>query len=352
MKLNVGINGFGRIGRLTFRALMKNRDTRVVAVNDLTDNATLAHLLKYDSLYGAYPGEVSLEGDCLVVEKQKIRALAIKEPEKIPWGELGAELVIEATGRFRTYRDAARHLAGGAKKVIVTTPVNDADIIVVMGINEELYDPAKHTILSNASCTTNALAPVVKVLNDSFGIARGLMNTTHAYTNDQQLLDLPHPDLRRARAANLSMIPTTTGAAKIIGKIIPELKGKIDGFAVRVPTPTVSIVDFVAELKKSTSADEVNSALEEAARGKLKGILGYSREPLVSVDFRGSSFSGVVDSLLTMVLEKSLVRVVSWYDNEWGYSCRVADLTRYIGKSGVEERADNKAGKVPAGLNI
>jgi glyceraldehyde 3-phosphate dehydrogenase len=352
MKLNIGINGFGRIGRLTFRALMEDGNTRVAAINDLTDNAALAHLLKYDSLYGAYSGEVRLEGHYLVVENEKIRALAVAEPDKIPWADLGVDVVIEATGRFRTHHDASRHLAGGARKVIVTTPVNDADIVVVMGINEELYDPDQHRIISNASCTTNALAPLVKVLNDSFGIVRGLMNTTHAYTNDQQLLDLPHPDLRRARAANLSMIPTTTGAAKIIGKIIPEVKGKIDGFAIRVPTPTVSVVDFVAELKKSTGAEDVNNALAEAAGGKLKGILGYTSEPLVSVDFRGSSYSSVVDSLLTMVLAGNLARVVAWYDNEWGYSCRVADLARYIGKKGLTENTAGMAGKIPAGLNI
>jgi glyceraldehyde 3-phosphate dehydrogenase len=335
MAVTIGINGFGRIGRNTFRATMENEDTRVAAINDLTDNATLAHLLKYDSLYGTYPGEVRLQGDNLIVDGREIKVYAEADPESIPWADLGVDVVIEATGKFRTHRDASRHLAGGARKVIVTTPVNDADIIVVMGINHHLYRPGEHKILSNASCTTNGLAPVVKVLHDSFGIVKGLMNTTHAYTNDQQLLDLPHPDLRRARAAALSMIPTTTGAAKIIGKIIPELKGKIDGFAVRVPTPTVSMVDLVVETKKETSAADVNKAMEEAAGGALKGILGYITEPLVSIDLKGSPFSSILDSLLTMVIGGNMVRVVAWYDNEWGYSKRVADLAFYVSQQGL-----------------
>jgi glyceraldehyde 3-phosphate dehydrogenase len=335
MSVTIGINGFGRIGRNTFRATLENNDTRVVAINDLTDNATLAHLLKYDSLYGRCIGEVRLKGDNLVVEGREIRVLAEADPEEISWSELGVDVVIEATGKFRTHRDASRHLSGGAKKVIVTTPVNDADIIVVMGLNHHLYRPEEHVIISNASCTTNGLAPVVKVLHERFGIVKGLMNTTHAYTNDQQLLDLPHPDLRRARAAALSMIPTTTGAAKIIGKIIPELKGKIDGFAVRVPTPTVSLVDFVAQLKKETTAEQVNHAFADAAKGELQGILGYSDEPLVSIDYKGSSYSSVVDSLLTMVIDGNMVRVVAWYDNEWGYSKRVADLALYLAQQGL-----------------
>ncbi|HHX73436.1 MAG TPA: type I glyceraldehyde-3-phosphate dehydrogenase [Firmicutes bacterium] len=335
MTAKIGINGFGRIGRNTFRALQKSDRLQVVAVNDLTDNATLAHLLLYDSLYGPFPGEVTLQGGNLVVDGREIKILAEAQPEKLPWGELGVEIVIEATGRFRTRENAGRHLAAGAKKVIVTTPVNDADLIVVMGINQDSYEPDKHAILSNASCTTNALAPIVKVLHTEFGIARGLMNTTHAYTNDQRLLDLPHPDLRRARAAQLSMIPTSTGAASIIGRIIPELEGKIDGFAVRVPTPTVSLVDFVAELTKQAGREEVNAALQAAAASRqLHGILGYSDKPLVSVDYRGNTHSSTVDSLLTQTICDRLVRVVSWYDKEWGYSHRVADLARYVAEQG------------------
>lgn len=332
MTVKIGINGFGRIGRHVFRALLAKPELQVLAINDLTDNGTLAHLLKYDSLYGKFPGEIALKEHNLLVNGQEIRILAQAQPEKLPWGDLGVQLVIEATGRFRTHREVSRHLQGGAKKVIVAAPVNDADLTVVLGINQAQYEPEKHHILSNASCTTNGLAPVVKVLHENFGLRKGLMNTTHAYTNDQQLLDLAHPDLRRARAAQLSMIPTTTGAAKAIGKIIPELKGKIDGFAVRVPTPTVSLVDFVAELEKETSASEVNKALKAAAEGELRGILGYAEEPLVSVDYKGSPYSSIVDSLLTMVIGGNLVRVVSWYDNEWGYSQRVADLAAYLAK--------------------
>jgi len=334
MTVKVGINGFGRIGRITFRALQRYEQLQVTAINDLTDTSTLAHLLKYDSLYGRLPREVELQGDNLVVDGREIRTFAEAHPEEIPWGELGVEIVIEATGKFRTYEKAALHLKGGAKKVIVTTPVNDADIIIVLGINEKLYDPDKHRIISNASCTTNALAPVVKVLHENFGIKKGLMNTTHSYTNDQKLLDLPHPDLRRARAAQVSMIPTTTGAAKMVGKIIPELEGRIDGFAVRVPTPTVSLVDLVAETERAVTAAEINSALQKAAESdELRGILGYSEEPLVSVDYKGVSYSSTVDSLLTQVIGDNLVRVIAWYDNEWGYSHRVADLTAYVAQA-------------------
>ena len=335
MTVNIGISGFGRIGRNTFRALLNNESLRVVAINDLTDTATLAHLLKYDSLYGKFPGDVEIKDKNLVVNGQDIRILGEAKPENLPWGDLGVDIVIEATGKFRTHENASRHLQGGTKKVIVTTPVNDADIIAVMGLNHTQYKPEEHTILSNASCTTNGLAPVVKVLHETFGIVKGLMNTTHSYTNDQQLLDLPHPDMRRARAAQVSMIPTTTGAASIIGKIIPELKGKIDGFAIRVPTPTVSIVDFVAELAKEASADNVNQAMKSAAEGELLGILGYAEEPLVSVDYKGSPYSSIVDSLLTMSIGGNLVRVISWYDNEWGYSQRVADLASYVAQQGL-----------------
>lgn len=335
MTVTIGINGFGRIGRNTFRAALENEDTQIVAVNDLTDNATLAHLLKYDSLYGIFKREVSIKGDSLVVDGREIKVTAEVHPEKIPWKDMGVDVVIEATGKFRTHHDASLHLKGGAQKVIVTTPVNDADIIIVMGLNHKQYNPDEHKILSNASCTTNGLAPVVKVLHETFGIDKGLMNTTHAYTNDQQLLDLPHPDMRRARAAAINMIPTTTGAAKIIGKLIPELKGKIDGFAIRVPTPTVSIVDFVAVLKKDTTAEEVNNALKKASQGELKGFLGYADEPLVSMDYKGSPYSSVVDSLLTMMIGGNMVRVVAWYDNEWGYSQRVADLAVYVAEQGL-----------------
>jgi glyceraldehyde 3-phosphate dehydrogenase len=335
LTVRIGINGFGRIGRNTFRAMLEDEALRVVAVNDLTDNATLAHLLKYDSLYGKCVGEVALQGENLLVNGREVQIFTEASPERVPWGDLGVEVVVEATGHFRTHREASRHLAGGAKKVIVTTPVHDADLIVVMGLNQHLYRSAEHRVLSNASCTTNALAPVVKVLHESFGVVRGLMNTTHSYTNDQQLLDLPHADLRRARAAALSMIPTTTGAAKIIGKIIPELKGKVDGFAVRVPTPTVSLVDLVAELGRETSGQEINEAFTAAANGALRGILNVATEPLVSVDYKGSPYSSVVDSLLTMVLGGKMARVVAWYDNEWGYSRRVSDLAGFIARRGL-----------------
>lgn len=335
MSVKVGINGFGRIGRHTLRALQDRREVEIAAINDLTDSATLAHLLQYDSLYGKFPGTVEVQGDKLLINGRPVKILAEAEPEKLPWRELGVEIVIEATGKFRTHATASRHLQAGAKKVIVTTPVNDADLIVVLGINQQQYQADRHQIISNASCTTNALAPVVKVLQDNFGIRKGLMNTTHAYTNDQRLLDLPHPDPRRGRAAQLSMIPTTTGAAKIIGKIIPELAGKIDGFAVRVPTPTVSLVDFVAELAKPATAEEVNQALQTAANGALRGILAYSEEPLVSVDYKGSPYSSTVDSLLTMAIGDNLIRVVSWYDNEWGYSHRVADLVVFVAQQGL-----------------
>ncbi|NLM45355.1 MAG: type I glyceraldehyde-3-phosphate dehydrogenase [Firmicutes bacterium] len=335
MTVKIGINGFGRIGRNTFRALHNSDKLQVAAINDLTDNATLAHLLLYDSLYGPFPGEVAIQGDNLAVDGKEIQILSEAQPEKLPWGKLGVEIVIEATGRFRTRESAGRHLAAGAKKVIVTTPVNDADLIVVMGINHDRYEPSQHAVLSNASCTTNALAPVVKVLHEQFGIEQGLMNTTHAYTNDQRLLDLPHKDLRRARAAQLSMIPTSTGAASIIGRIMPELDGRIDGFAVRVPTPTVSLVDFVARLQKPASREEINAALKAAAASeKLRGILGYSDKPLVSIDYKGNTHSSTVDSLLTQTIGDRLVRVVAWYDNEWGYSHRVADLARYVAEQG------------------
>ncbi len=335
MTVKVGINGFGRIGRNTFRSLLLRgiKDVEVVAINDLTDSATLAHLFKYDSLYGELNEEVKTQGESLIVGEKEIKVFAEPDPSRIPWQEVGAEVIIEATGRFRTKETAAKHLEGGAKKVIVTTPVNDADIMIVLGINQEQYDPEKHHIISNASCTTNALAPLVKVLDKRFGIKRALMNTTHSYTNDQQLLDLPHPDLRRARAAAVNIIPTSTGAARAIGVVMPHLKGKIDGFAVRVPTPTVSIIDLVAELEMEVDEEVINATFRTAAaKGDLEGILGYSELPKVSMDYRGTNYSSVVDSLLTMVLEKNLIRVISWYDNEWGYSCRVGDLASYISR--------------------
>ncbi len=335
MVIRLGINGFGRIGRNTFRALleMESRDIQVAAINDLTDNATLAHLLQFDSLYGELQEKVQTRGKNLVVDGRRVRVFTEPDPARIPWDEEGVEIVIEATGRFRTRDAVAKHLHGTVKKVIVTTPVNDADFMVVLGINHREYEPDSHHIISNASCTTNALAPVAKVLDDNFQLKRGLMNTTHSYTNDQQLLDLPHPDLRRARAAAENIIPTSTGAARSVGRILPRLKGKIDGFAVRVPSPTVSIVDLVGEVGVSTQAKEVNEAFSAASgEGDLEGILGYASRPLVSSDYRGSRYSSVVDGLLTMVVDETMLRVVAWYDNEWGYSCRVADLASLVGR--------------------
>ncbi len=325
--LKIGINGFGRIGRLTMRAALIEEAVKVVAVNDLADNNTLAHLLKYDSLYGVLDQEVRAEERCFVVDGEKIAVSAQREPASIPWFEHGVGLVIEATGIFRTREKAAAHLSAGAEKVIITAP-GEADLVVVMGVNDHLYDPEKHNIISNASCTTNALAPIAKVLHENFGLKKGLMNTIHAYTNDQQLLDFPHSDLRRARAAAVSMIPTSTGAAKTVGEVIPELKGRIDGLSVRVPTPTVSLVDFVAELEKEASVEAVNEAFKREAEGS--SYFAYSDLPLVSVDYKGNPFSSTVDGPSTMVLGGNLVRVLAWYDNEWAYSCRVIDLARLI----------------------
>ena len=339
MAIRLGINGFGRIGRNTFRALLENGrgDIEVAALNDLTDNATLAHLFQFDSLYGELREKVQTRGKNLVVDGRRVRVFTEPDPARIPWEEEGVDIVIEATGRFRTREAVAKHLRGGVKKVIVTTPVNDADLMVVLGINHRDYDPDTHHILSNASCTTNALAPVAKVLDENFQLKRGLMNTTHAYTNDQHLLDLPHPDLRRARAAAENMIPTSTGAARSVGRVLPQLKGKIDGFAIRVPIPTVSIVDLVGEVAVPTREEDVNAAFTAAAgEGDLEGILGYGSRPLVSSDYRGSRYSSVVDGLLTMVVDETLLRVVAWYDNEWGYSCRVADLAAMVGQQMVQ----------------
>jgi glyceraldehyde 3-phosphate dehydrogenase len=335
-KARIGINGIGRIGRNVFRALLDHPELEVVAVNDLTDAATLAHLFKYDSVHGKLQAEVELTEDGFTVNGRPVKVLAERDPAQLPWGDLGVDLVVESTGRFRSREDAAKHLQGGAKKVIISAPAKNEDITVVMGVNEDNYDPANHHVISNASCTTNCLAPVVKVLHQNFGVRRGLMTTVHAYTNDQQILDLPHKDLRRARAAGMSIIPTTTGAAAAVAKVLPELEGKLNGFAMRVPTPNVSVVDLVAELERDVTAEEVNEALRREAEGALKGILGYSEEPLVSRDYNGDPHSSIVDALSTMVMEGNMVKVVSWYDNEWGYSNRVVDLAAYIVKRGLE----------------
>ena len=334
MAVRVGINGFGRIGRNVLRAatMAKQTDVEFVGVNDITDTKTLAHLLKFDSVHGRFPGTVEAKGDALVVNGRPIRVSAIKEPEKLPWKDLGVELVLESTGRFTDRDGAAKHLTAGAKKVVISAPAKGEDITIVMGVNHEKYDPARHNIISNASCTTNCLVPVVKVVMDSFGFKHGFMTTVHSYTNDQQILDLPHKDLRRARAAALSIIPTTTGAAKATGLVLPEVKGKIDGISLRVPTPDVSIVDLTAEVERPTTVDAVNAAFRQAAAGKLKGILEVSDEPLVSVDYIGSLYSSVVDSMSTAVIDGTLVHVSSWYDNEMGYSARCVDLLAYIGK--------------------
>ncbi len=334
MSVRVAINGFGRIGRLVLRAAKKygGGDLDFVAVNDLTDNETLAHLLRYDSVHGKYPGDVSLSGGGLVVDGDEIRVFSERDPANLPWGELGIDVVVESTGLFRKREQAALHLDAGARKVIISAPAKEEDITVVMGVNHESYDPDTHHVLSNASCTTNCLAPVVKVVMERFGFRRGLMTTIHSYTNDQRILDLPHKDLRRARAAAMSMIPTTTGAARATGLVIPEVKGKLDGLAVRVPTPNVSLVDLVAEVEKDTTAEEVNGALREAAGGELKGVLVVSDEPLVSTDFIGDPASSVVDALSTTLIDGRMVKVLSWYDNEYGYSCRVVDLVSYVGE--------------------
>lgn len=334
MAVKVGINGFGRIGRNVLRAALNNSNIDVVAVNDLTDANMLAHLLKYDSVHGKLDAEVSVNGSNLVVNGKEIIVKAERDPANLAWNELGVEVVIESTGRFTKRDDAAKHLEAGAKKVIISAPANNEDLTIVMGVNEDQYDPANHHVLSNASCTTNCLAPFAKVLHEKFGIKRGMMTTIHSYTNDQQILDLPHKDYRRARAAAENMIPTTTGAAKAVALVLPELKGKLNGMAVRVPTPNVSLVDLVAELDKEVTAEEVNAALKAAAEGELKGILQYSEEPLVSKDYNGDPHSSSVDGLSTMVMEGNMVKVVSWYDNEIGYSTRVVDLVEYLASKG------------------
>jgi len=334
MAVRVGINGFGRIGRNVLRAatMAKQTDIEFVGVNDITDTKTLAHLLKYDSVHGRFPGTVEAKPDALVVNGKTLKVSAIKEPEKLPWKDLGVEFVLESTGRFTDKESASKHLAAGAKKVVISAPAKGEDITICMGVNNDKYDPAKHTIISNASCTTNCLVPMVKVVMDNFGFKHGFMTTVHSYTNDQQILDLPHKDLRRARAAALSIIPTTTGAAKATGLVIPEVKGKIDGISLRVPTPDVSIVELVADVEKSTSAEAVNAAFKQAAAsGPLKGILNTSDEPLVSTDYIGSLYSSVIDTMSTAVIDGNLVHVSSWYDNEMGYSARCVDLLAYMG---------------------
>jgi glyceraldehyde 3-phosphate dehydrogenase len=329
MAVKVGINGFGRIGRNIMRAAMKHKDIDFVAVNDLTNAATLAHLLKYDSVIGNLDADVKASGEGISVNGDEFKVLAIKDPAQLPWKDLGVDVVFESTGIFTDRDGAAKHLAAGAKKVIITAPAKKPDVTVVLGVNEGTYDPAKHQIISNASCTTNCLAPVAKVLHESFGIKKGWMTTVHSYTNDQQLLDLPHKDLRRARAAALSMIPTTTGAASAMGEVMPALKGRLDGFSMRVPTPNVSVVDLSAVLEKTTTGEEVN------ANGPLKGILAMCDEPLVSIDFKGNSNSSIVDSAYTKVMDGDFVKVVSWYDNEWGYSNRCVDLLQLLVKKGL-----------------
>lgn len=333
--IKVGINGFGRIGRLVFRAALQNPNIQVVAVNDLTDANMLAHLLKYDSIHGTLPYDVKIVENGFVVADREVRVTAERDPANIPWKEFGVDLVIESTGRFTKAEDARKHLEAGAKKVIISAPAKNEDITIVMGVNEDKYDPANHHIISNASCTTNCLAPVAKVLHETFGIRRGMMTTVHSYTNDQQILDLPHKDYRRARAAAESIIPTTTGAARAVALVLPELKGKLNGFAMRVPTPNVSVVDLVVELDKSASEEEINAALRNAAETSLKGIMEYNELPLVSRDYNGNPASSIVDGLSTMVMEGNMAKVIAWYDNEWGYSNRVVDLLNYIANKGI-----------------
>ena len=335
MAVKVGINGFGRIGRIVLRAALGREAVDVLAVNDITDAKTLGHLFKYDSIHGAFPGEVEVDDSSIVVDGKPVTVLAERDPAALPWKKLGVEIVVESTGLFLDKEGAGKHLEAGAKKVIITAPAKDPDLTVVLGANEGSYDKTKHHIVSNASCTTNCLAPVAKVLNDNFGIVHGLMTTTHAYTNDQRILDLPHKDLRRARAGALSMIPTTTGAASAVAEVLPELKGKLDGMAIRVPTPNVSLVDLVAELKSEVTEEEILDAFRVAADGELKGILGLCEEPLVSIDFNGDPRSSIVDAESTRVIDKKMVKVLAWYDNEWAYSMRVVDLIEYIAGHGL-----------------
>lgn len=330
MSIRVGINGFGRIGRNVFRSAFNDSDMEFVAVNDLTSPKTLAHLLKYDSVHGHFPGDVEASEEAIIVNGKPIKVMAQRNPADLPWGSLGVDYVVESTGFFRSRDKAQLHLDAGAKKVIISAPAKGEDITIVMGVNHDQYDPTRHHILSNASCTTNCLAPVAKVLHDTFSIKRGLMTTIHSYTNDQRILDLPHDDLRRARAAAMSIIPTTTGAALAVGLVLPELKGKLDGYSMRIPTPNVSMVDLVVELGRNTTSEEINAAFRRASTGALSGILGVSDEPLVSVDFIGDARSAIVDSATTTVMDGNLAKVIGWYDNEWAYSVRVIDLIKYM----------------------
>ncbi len=336
MAIKVGINGFGRIGRNIYRTALNDPNIDIVAVNDLTDPKTLSHLLKYDSVLGNLPNKIVAGPDCIKIDDKSVRVFAQRDPAQLDWASVGAQIVIESTGKFTNAEDAKKHLRGPVKKVIISAPAKNEDITIVLGVNEDKYEPGKHHIISNASCTTNCLAPIAKVVNDEFKIVSGTMTTIHSYTNDQVILDFPHKDLRRARAAAVSMIPTSTGAAKALHLVIPELKGKLDGFAMRVPTPNVSVVDLVTFVEKKTSAEEVNAAMKKNSEsGPLKGYLGYETDELVSVDFRGDARSSIVDAPMTRVVGGNLVKVISWYDNEWGYSCRVRDLIHYIGRKGL-----------------
>ncbi len=335
MAVKVGINGFGRIGRNIVRAGLHRKDVEFVAVNDITDTKTLAHLLKYDSVLGPLQEEIKYDNESITVDGKKIKVFAQRDPAQLDWSSVGAQVVVESTGKFTDAKEACKHIRGTVKKVIISAPAKNEDITIVLGVNDNMYDPARHNIVSNASCTTNCLAPVVKVLNDTFGIQKGSMTTIHSYTNDQNVLDFPHKDLRRARAAGLNMIPTTTGAAKAIGLVVPQLKGKLDGYSMRVPTPDVSVVDLVAVLDKPASTEDVNGALKKASEGALKGILGYTEDPVVSSDMLHNPNSSIVDSQMTKVLDGNLAKVVAWYDNEWGYSCRVVDLIAFLAKKGL-----------------
>ena len=334
MAIRIGVNGFGRIGRNIIRAAKGDASIEWVAVNDIADAKTLAHLFKYDSVHGIYGGDVAAKENAVMIDGNEVKVFAERDPAKLMWKEMGVDIVIESTGLFTSRDKAQVHItSGGAKKVLISAPAKDEDITVVLGVNDFMYDPKKHHIISNASCTTNCLAPFTKVLHDAFRVKRGLMTTIHSYTNDQRILDLSHKDLRRARAAAVSMIPTTTGAAKAVGLVLPELKGKLNGFSLRVPTPDVSVVDLVAEIEKTATVEEINAVLKEAAEGKMKGILGYSDEPLVSIDYRGNPLSSIIDGPSTMVVDKNLIKVLSWYDNEWGFSCRMIDLVKLVAKS-------------------
>jgi len=337
MKTRIGINGFGRIGRLTLRTINQYHKDKleVVALNDLTDTKTNAHLLKWDSVYGRYPGEVSSKEKTIVVDGQEIQVISERDPGAIAWKNYGVDIVIESTGLFTDATRAAAHRKGGAKKVIISAPANNEDATIVLGVNEGTYDPKKHNVISNASCTTNGIAPPVKVLHDAFGITKGLMTTVHSYTNDQRIMDTVHKDIRRARAAGLNMIPTTTGAAKLVGRLVPGLEGKIHGYSLRVPTPTVSVIDFVCDLEKEVTVEQVNQALKAAAAGPMKGILDFCEEELVSMDFKGNSHSSIIDGPGTMVIGGNMVKILAWYDNEWGYSCRLGDLAVYIASKGM-----------------